>query len=111
MVKVVSPNAPLSLFQTTGNALILRERKEGFTVSKSFVSRNQPEESQEIVRLVGEARRGEWEGLSGPARTAWDTLALENYQTGFQLFMQEGWKRYLQSIYGYARYNQQVYLP
>ena len=111
MVKVVSPDEPISIFQTTGGAIVLRERKEGCTVSKNFVNRAQPATSQAIVRIVGEARANEWRDLAPGDKTAWEELAADNFQTGFQLFMQEGWKRYLQSIYGFARYDQQVYMP
>lgn len=111
MVKVVEPDEPISLYQTTGGIIILRSRKEGYTVSKNFVNRNQPETAQAIARYVGEARHGEWLALSAEEREAWGILAEDNYQTGWQLFVQEGWKRYLQSIYGFARYNQQVYMP
>jgi len=110
MAKVTIPSDTFSTFQTLGKSVCLRQRKEGFTVSKVSRPRFVSLESEELIKDQAEATLGEWRGLTDGQKQDWQELAEEGYQDGIDLFMREGWKAGLQSIYGYARYGQNVYM-
>jgi len=110
MAKVTVPSDTLATFQTIGKSICLRNRKEGYTVSKVSRPRFVSLESEELVFDQAKATLGEWRGLTDGQRQEWQELGLVGYMDGIDLFMREGWKAGLQSIYGYARYGQNVYM-
>lgn len=111
MAKVVDPDESFKLYQSKANSLVLRNRKEGYTVSKIGKPTNVPQASRTIIEAIRDAKNKQWRELTDEQRLAWSNLAVDNQQTGYQLFFQEGWKQQLNSRYGYARYGQNVYLP
>lgn len=108
MAKVTVPSDTLATFQTIGKSITVRDRKEGYTVSKTgrptFVSA----ESEELIKEQAEATFEAWRGLSQQERDDWQELAEEGYEDGIDLFMREGFKAGLQSVCGYARCGQNV---
>lgn len=110
MAKVTFPVTSFSTFQTLGKGITLRNRKEGFTVSKTSRPRLVSSEAEELIDETSEAKIGEWQGLTEGQKQDWHDLGEESFVDGMTAFMREGFKSSLQSLYGYARYGQNVYI-
>ena len=110
MAKVTTPSDTFKSFQTVGRGITLRLTRSGYAVSKSPKPVFTSAQAQELIDDNFQARLKEWQELSEGQKQEWKTLGLQSVQSGFSLFIQEGWKSFLQGIYGVARYGQNVYM-
>ena len=110
MAKVYEPSQTLETFRTIGKSFCFSHRKNynyiRGLVKPLFISQS----SKNLIVGEWESILEQWQGLTPEEREEWNTLALEVFLLGVELYFQEGYKSGLQSIYNVGTYDQNVFM-
>jgi len=111
MAKVIIPSENLKLFKSFGQGFSLSHREFANTVRYIPKPVFSSQESKELIIEEYDAITKSWQGLTEEQRAEWEELALNIYDTGFNLFKRESLRGSLSSIYAVGVYGQNVYVP
>jgi len=109
MAKVTSPNETFKSTKRLAGRLLLKNRREGITVTHQALTKKmlffKPEDADGIKTILQER----WNNLAGEGKQNWEDLGENVLMDGETLFKQEEKKSMTQSFYGVARYGATKY--
>lgn len=110
MVKVIGTDDDVKFMVSVGKCMTYQRRRGNNYAIKFYRPTTKRKETlNPYYRLIYDNQKTLWAGLSQGQKDLWNSKGQGFGMTGFELYIQEGWKSNLSSIYGVGRYGQSVY--
>jgi len=105
MAKVILPNDTLSATKRIGERLLLKDRREGLTITFQALTRKMAffkETHDNLIRAILEER---WNALTTEQKNEWRQLGAAVFMDGETFYKQQEKKSMTQGFYGVAVYG------
>lgn len=110
MTKVITPEDDLVFFCSLGKSITLQKRRGNINAVKFYKPTKKRKATLDpFFRSIYLNQKSLWDNLSQAEKDQWNNKGQQYGMTGLELYIQEGWKSNLSSVYGLGKYGQSVY--
>ena len=105
MAKVISPNETFETTKRVGERILLKNRREGFTVTVQALTRKMVFFKENNDDLIKNQLQTRWEALTPAEKNEWEQLGAVVFMDGETFYKQEEKKSMTQGFYKIAIYG------